>query len=109
MWAELGLRSWGNSNTKFMTTTSTLYHYDLYPPSLMWAELNCQNGRTWLWFYINQPENGHKVWWKCPCQITEVIVEHIRGGKKHVHLEKLVNKVRESNLSMYTGTPDECL
>ena len=57
--------------------------------------LNCQNGRTRLWFYINEPENGHKVWWPCPNQITEVIVEHIKGDQKRVHCEELVNEVLE--------------
>ena len=43
--------------------------------------LNCQYSRAWLWFYIT--ENGHKVWWPCPSQITEIIVKHIRQGKKN--------------------------
>ena len=81
-------RFWAISHAAFSSSDAN------YPEAHV--ALNCQNGRTWLWFYINEPENGHKVWWKCPCQITDVIIEHIRGPKKHVHLAALVNEVLDS-------------
>ena len=78
-------RFWAISHAAFSSSDAN------YPEAHV--ALNCQNGRTWLWFYINEPENGHKVWWKCPCQITDVIIKHIRGPKKRVHLAALVNEV----------------
>ena len=77
-------RFWAISHAAFSSSDAN------YPEAHV--ALNCQNGRTWLWFYINEPENGHKVWWKCPCQITQVIVEHIKECRKQVHLCELVQE-----------------